>query len=82
LADLLKVMATCRGVLGVDSGLSHLAVALDLPVVEIFSQARAWRAGPVGQAHQCAVGGDHVPDVAEVWAAWQRCQQAASVAMQ
>jgi heptosyltransferase-1 len=81
LADLLKVMATCRGVLGVDSGLSHLAVALDLPVVEIFSQARAWRAGPVGQAHQCAVGGDHVPDVAEVWAAWQRCQRAAPVAM-
>jgi heptosyltransferase-1 len=82
LADLLKVMATCRGVLGVDSGLSHLAVALDLPVVEIFSQARAWRAGPVGQAHQYAVGGDHVPDVAEVWDAWRRCQQAAPVAMQ
>ncbi len=79
LADLLKVMATCQGVLGVDSGLSHLAVALDLPVVQIFSQPRAWRAGPVGQAHQCAVGGDHVPAVHEVWDAWQRCLLAAPV---
>jgi heptosyltransferase-1 len=60
----------------VDSGLSHLAVALDLPIVQIFSQPRVWRAGPVGHAHQCAVGGDHVPAVAEVWAAWQACLQA------
>ena len=82
LAELLGVMATCHSVLGVDSGLSHLAVALDLPVVEIFSQARAWRAGPVGQAHQCAVGGDHVPEVTEVWDAWQRCCVAAAAAMQ
>ncbi len=73
LVALLKTMALCRGVLGVDSGLSHLAVALDLPVVQIFSQPRVWRAGPVGQAHQCAVGGDHVPEVTEVWSAWQRC---------
>lgn len=76
LAQLLKLMAGCYGVLGVDSGLSHMAVALDLPVVQIFSQPRAWRAGPVGQAHQCAVGGDHVPAVAEVWSAWQRCLEA------
>jgi heptosyltransferase-1 len=60
-------------VVSVDSGLGHLAVALDLPVVQIFSQPRAWRAGPVGQAHQCAVGGEHVPGVPEVWEAWQRC---------
>ena len=75
LAPLVDVMAQCRGVLGVDSGLSHLAVALGLPVVQIFSQPRAWRAGPVGQAHQCAVGGDHVPAVSEVWSAWQLCLQ-------
>ena len=73
LAQLLVLMSGCCGVVGVDSGLSHLAVALDLPVVQIFSQPRAWRAGPVGQAHQCAVGGDHVPAVTEVWKAWQSC---------
>lgn len=72
LADMLQVMGQCRGVIGVDSGLSHLAVALDLPTVQIFSQPRAWRAGPVGQPHQCAVGGDHVPSVLEVWTAWER----------
>ena len=73
LASLLTVMARCYGVLGVDSGLSHMAVALDLPLVMIFSQPRTWRAGPVGQAHQCAVGGDHVPGVQEVWTAWESC---------
>ena len=73
LAPVLELMATCYGVVGVDSGLSHLAVALNLPVVQIFSQPRAWRAGPVGQAHQCAVGGDHVPEAEEVWSAWQVC---------
>ena len=55
---LARRMAACAGVIGVDSGLSHLAVALDLRHVQIFSQPRAWRAGPVGSAHQLAVGGD------------------------
>ena len=80
LAQLAEVMARCRGVVGVDSGLSHLAVALGLPVVQIFSQPRIGRAGPVGRAHQCAVGGDHVPAVAEVWSAWQRCLQSSDQA--
>ena len=71
LADLRDRMAQCSGVIGVDSGLGHLAVALDLPTVIIFSQPRVARAGPVGRAHQTAVGGDHVPDAPAVWAAWQ-----------
>ncbi len=71
LADLPRRMAACGGVIGVDSGLSHLAVALDLPHVQLFSQARAWRAGPVGREYQRAVGGDRAPTVDEVWNAWQ-----------
>ena len=67
-------MATCSGVVGVDSGLSHMAVALDVPHVQIFSQARAWRAGPVGCAHQVAVGGNAAPSVDVVWNAWQKVQ--------
>ena len=70
LAQVLDRMACCAGVVGVDSGLSHLAVALDLPHVQIFSQPRAWRAGPVGRAHQVAVGGDAAPGVDTVWQAW------------
>ena len=69
---LARRMAACRAVIGVDSGLSHLAVALDLPHVQIFSQPRAWRAGPVGREHQLPVGGDHTPQPDEVWATWER----------
>lgn len=68
---LARRMATSTGVIGVDSGLSHLAVALDLPHVQIFSQDRAWRAGPAGCTHQVAVGGAQAPDVAQVWDSWQ-----------
>jgi ADP-heptose:LPS heptosyltransferase len=64
-------MAECGGVIGVDSGLGHLAVALDLPTVIIFSQPRVARAGPIGRAHQMAVGGDTAPEPPAVWAAWQ-----------
>jgi len=71
LAQVLDHMAGAAGVVGVDSGLSHMAVALGLPHVQIFSQPRAWRAGPVGQAHQMAVGGEAAPDVDAVWQAWQ-----------
>jgi heptosyltransferase-1 len=71
LTQVMEKMAQSAGVIGVDSGLSHLAVALDLPHVQIFSQPRAWRAGPVGRTHQVAVGGAQAPDVATVWRAWQ-----------
>ncbi len=73
LAELLAAMRAGAGLVGVDSGIAHMAVALNLPVVEIFSQPRAWRAGPVGQPHQCAVGGDEAPSVAQVAAAWRSC---------
>ena len=71
LADLRQRMADCGGVIGVDSGLGHLAVALDLPTVIIFSQPRVARAGPIGCAHQTAVGGETAPEPPAVWAAWQ-----------
>jgi heptosyltransferase-1 len=70
-------MAACAGVIGVDSGLSHLAVALDLPHVQIFSQDRAWRAGPVGSAYQRVVGGAQAPDVKAVWESWCAARAAA-----
>jgi heptosyltransferase I len=70
LVEVLDAMSGVAGVIGVDSGLSHLAVALDLPHVQIFSQPRAWRAGPVGRNHQIAVGGMTAPDADMVWQAW------------
>ena len=80
LPALLDVMRGCSGLVGVDSGVAHMGVALDLPVVEIFSQPRAWRAGPVGRPHQCAVGGEAAPTSTEVIAAWTRCWEARRVA--
>ena len=76
LAQVCDAMAQCKGVVSVDSGLGHLAVALNLPVVQLFSQPRIQRAGPVGVAHQCAIGGDHVPSPAQAWQAWCDCLDA------
>jgi heptosyltransferase-1 len=79
LAELKTHMASAALVVGVDSGLSHLAIALNLPVVQIFSQPRVARAGPVGRAHQQAVGGERAPQPDEVWPACQQVLAAAPV---
>ena len=76
LDTLAQAMAASAGVIGVDSGLSHLAVALGLPHVQIFSQDRAWRAGPQGCNYQVPVGGAQAPTREQVWQAWQQVQAA------
>ena len=78
LSEVLSRMASCQAVVSVDSGLGHLAVGLNLPVVQLFSQPRIERAGPVGVAHQCSVGGDHIPSVDEAWNAYTNCLRADS----
>lgn len=75
-------MGGAQGVVGVDSGLSHLAVALDLPHVQLYNFPTAWRTGPLpehGHAHQVSVGGDRVPALEEVESAWQRVAVARGV---
>ena len=75
-------MGGTQGVVGVDSGLSHLAVALDLPHVQLYNFPTAWRTGPLpehGHAHQVSVGGDRVPALEEVESAWQRVAVARGV---
>lgn len=73
--ELTTHMATSRGVIGVDSGLSHIAVALNLPHVQIYNFDTAWRTGPVGVEHQCSVVDVNISSVAKVWQAWQACLQ-------
>jgi heptosyltransferase I len=66
-------MGATQGVIGVDSGLSHMAVALDLPHVQLYNFPTAWRTGPQaahGHAHQVSVQAQPTPTVDEVWAAW------------
>ena len=48
---LTDALATCSGVIGVDSGLSHIAVALDLPHVQLYNFDTAWRTGPLLPTH-------------------------------
>lgn len=70
LDDMTAALAGCAGVIGVDSGLSHIAVALDLPHVQIYNFDTAWRTGPVGHARQRSVYAADSPSVAAVWQTW------------
>jgi heptosyltransferase-1 len=68
-------MAGCRGVIGVDSGLSHIAVALDLPHVQIYNFDTAWRTGPQPEMgageHQRSVQASPHPSLDAVRDAWR-----------
>jgi heptosyltransferase I len=71
---LTDTMARCAAVIGVDSGLSHIAVALGLPHVQIYNFDTAWRTGPPeAQEEGCkqtSVFGAPAPDLETVWQAW------------
>jgi heptosyltransferase-1 len=64
-------MARCAGAIGVDSGLSHIAVALDLPHVQVYNFDTAWRTGPLDAARQRSVFASPTPGVDAVWDAWR-----------
>ena len=68
---LTDALAGCAGVIGVDSGLSHIAVALDRPHVQIYNFDTAWRTGPVGRPRQRSVFAAPAPSVDAVWQAWR-----------
>ena len=72
---LTDTMAQCAGVVGVDSGLSHIAVALGLPHVQIYNFDTAWRTGPhctaPKAARQVSVFDSPCPTVDAVWQAWE-----------
>ena len=67
---LMDAMSQCAGVIGVDSGLSHIAVALNLPHVQIYNFDTAWRTGPKSSS-QVSVYAQACPKVDAVWQAWQ-----------
>ena len=77
---LIDRMAATQGVIGVDSGLSHIAVALGLPHVQLYNFPTAWRTGPQmahGHRHQVSVEREPTPEVDLVWATWQVVRTAA-----
>lgn len=67
-------LAACQGVIGVDSGLSHIATALDLLHVQVYNFDTAWRTGPVARPRQVSVFAAPTPTVDAVWTAWQGVQ--------
>jgi heptosyltransferase I len=83
---LADALGGCWGVVGVDSGLSHIATALDLPHVQLYNFDTAWRTGPVlleaapqGARQVSLVSPGATPkaagrplDVDAVWRAWLR----------
>jgi len=76
-------LATTDGAIGIDSGPSHIAVALGLPHVQLYNFPTSWRTGPQARhsgGRQVAVEGEPVPTVAAVWAAWKGVESAVRVA--
>ena len=71
-------LAQCAGAIGVDSGVSHIAVALGLPHVQIYNFDTAWRTGPQACAHQVSVFAQGHPTVDAVWQAWLACESVSS----
>jgi heptosyltransferase I len=68
-------LARCAGAIGVDSGLSHMAVALDLPHVQLYNFDTAWRTGPVGLPRQRSVFAQPEPSVQQAWDVWCQVQE-------
>lgn len=77
LGTLTDRLARSAGVVGVDSGLSHIASALDRPHVQIYNFDTAWRTGPLpssdgGPGRQLSVFAQPTPTMEAVWRAWQQ----------
>lgn len=67
---LARELASSQGAIGVDSGVSHMAVALGLPHVQMYNFDTAWRTGPLACGHQVSVFAQPTPSVDAVWQAW------------
>jgi heptosyltransferase-1 len=62
-----RVIAGATFVVGVDTGLLHLAAALGVPVTAIFIGSEPGLTGPMGEGPIAIVGGrDQMPSVADV----------------
>lgn len=75
---LIDRLASCKAVIGVDSGVSHIAVALNLPHVQIYNFDTAWRTGPLqgksalSKPLQLSVFASPYPSVHEVFQVWEK----------
>src|SRR5262249_17782073 len=73
LDQMARLVAGASFVVGVDTGLMHLAAALAVPLVGIFVGSEPGLTGPVGSGPLSIVGGKgEMPTVAQVRAALER----------
>jgi len=71
------LLAHARCVVGVDTGLMHLAVAYKVPVVGVYLATRPGHHGPLGAGPTAFCGGMSMnPEVEEVFAQVQRLRNA------
>ncbi|MBV1876237.1 MAG: lipopolysaccharide heptosyltransferase I [Pseudomonadales bacterium] len=56
IAGLMRRLRQCAGVVSVDTGLGHLAVALDVPLVGIYGSTNTALTGPYGGRQQLLAG--------------------------
>lgn len=67
LAQCASLLSGAWGVVGVDTGLTHLSAALEVPTVALFAATPAWRFGPYWTDRARSLGNDGVwPDAAAV----------------
>ncbi|RMH59435.1 MAG: lipopolysaccharide heptosyltransferase family protein [Zetaproteobacteria bacterium] len=52
LSSLAHLLAHARAVVGADTGVLHLAAALDRPTVTFWGPSASWRSGPQGKGHR------------------------------
>lgn len=73
LSEAAQLLGQAALVLGVDTGLAHLAVALGTPTIGIYTATRTELTGLYGGSHAVNLGGaDKGPDVDTVWKTAQR----------
>jgi heptosyltransferase-1 len=73
------LLGSARVVFGVDTGLTHLSAALNIPTIGIYCATDPAATGLYGAASAVNVGSaDRPPDVAAVVSAWHRLQPANS----
>lgn len=73
LGALVERLGRIQGAIGVDSGLSHISVALNLPHVQIYNFPTSWRTGPQthhGCKHQVSIESAPADAVEAVWKSW------------
>ena len=69
------VLGAAAVVIGIDTGLLHLAAALAVPLVGVFTSSDPALTGPMGEGPIAVVGGKgEVPSVSDVLAALRQVE--------